>query len=87
MSNEENESINHYLEINPLTKMLLAVLGTMLTGLAVSTWNLVQSSNVEIIKLQSSIQSIRVDVDNGRDSFLKNNEALEKRIEKLENAK
>jgi hypothetical protein len=85
MSDEDKGvEVNHYVEVNPLTKILIAMLGTVLTGLAASTWNTVQSSNLEIVRLQSSVQSVRVDVDKGQTSTLTKLDFLERRIERLE---
>jgi hypothetical protein len=82
--NDKEDSVNHYAEFNPLTKILVAMLGTVLTGLAASTWNTVQSSNLEIVRLQSSVQSVRGDVDKGQALALSKIESLERRLERLE---
>jgi HAMP domain-containing protein len=83
----DKEDLNHYVEFNPLTKILVAMLGTVLTGLAASTWNTVQSSNLEIVRLQTSVQSVRGDVEKGQALTLTKIESLERRVERLEGGK
>jgi TolA-binding protein len=47
-----------YLEMNPLTKAIVSSVFVFLTTLAASTWNNVQSTTSELIRLQEKMNSL-----------------------------
>jgi hypothetical protein len=81
---KERNVIEHYAEMNPITKALLAGVGTVLTTLAISTWNTVQTSNVEIVRLQARFDAVNGEIKNSQNAYSLRMDSLEKRLDKLE---
>lgn len=71
-------------DMNPLTKAVFGFVGALLTSLTIATFTQVSSSNIEIVKVQSELSSLKERIITNKDISEEKVRDLNTRISGLE---